>query len=421
MKIFIAVLLVLAAGFNAFAIDCSQKAGSLPYPAKSKGANDSQIPIDHIIVIMQENHSFDAYFGRLNQPQYYGSAIDGVTDDMYNLDKSGNPVHAYHETNLCIADVDHTWNAMHVSWDNGKNDGFVSYNGERTMAYYDQTDIPYYYELANQFAVADRYFCSLLSQTYPNRFFLLTGTAFGHVYNDSEVGGFKQRTIFDNLTENNVSWGYYTDSPGYLQLFGPMWEKNKKKMFTYADFKKHLDDNTLPQVVFIDAEFDTVDEHPDADVQIGQQWVAQTIRDLMNSSSWKNSALFLTYDENGGFYDHVPPPEACLPDDIPPIFSPELIPGTYDRLGFRVPFVLVSPYAKRHYVSHVTYDHTSILKFIETKFNLPALTNRDANADSMLDLFDFENPNFSIPNLPSGDPDPARECHPDEGEVRIRG
>jgi phospholipase C len=252
MKIGIGFMLLLAAKFAfAQALDCSKKAGTVPNPALAIGSVNESIPVEHVIVIMQENHSFDAYFGRLNQPQYYGSEIDGVSDAVTNPDKDGNPVHAYHETNLCIPDTDHMWNAEHMSWDHGKNDGFVKTNGARTLAYYDQTDLPFYYELANQFAVADRYFCSAMTSTYPNRYFLMAATAFGHYTNDEPADDtqFSQRTIFDVMTDAQVSWKYYTDDQmGYLQLFRPMWKRNQDKMMTMEQLKKDLEAGTLPKV-----------------------------------------------------------------------------------------------------------------------------------------------------------------------------
>jgi phospholipase C len=129
----------------------------------------------------------------------------------------------------------------------------------------------------------------------------------------------------------------------------------------------------------------------------------------MASPNWPTSALFLTYDEHGGYYDHVPPPAAPIPDNIPPNLKAGDTPGAFDRYGFRVPAVVVSPFAKPHYVSHVVDDHTSILRFMELRFGLPALSNRDLNADPMLDMFDFSKPQFTTPpNLPAAVVDPAK-------------
>lgn len=395
-------------------LNCTKPAGSLPNPKIPAGTPNASVPIEHIIVIMQENHSFDNYFGRLNQPEFYGSQVDGVEPSMSNLLSDGKRAPVYHETNLCVPDVPHSWNAMHKAWNNGKNDQFAMQSDARAMGYFDQTDLPFYYAIANRFVIADRYFHSALSPTFPNRYFLLAGTAFGHIRNivpDTNTE-YKQKTIFDILDQYGVNWKYYTNDEGYLKLFGPLYEKDKHKMAEIADYEYDLTHRSLPQVVFLDAAFDGEDEHPDANIQVGQAWVAARVRGLLDSPYWYNSVLFLTYDEGGGFFDHVPPPAACVPDNVPPMLQENSYPAKYDRYGFRVPFIAVSPFAKKHHVSHVTYDHTSILKFIETKFNLPALTKRDANADSMMDLFDFKNPQYEVGPLPSGEPDPARACKP---------
>jgi phospholipase C len=141
-------------------------------------------------------------------------------------------------------------------------------------------------------------------------------------------------------------------------------------------------------------------------MQVGQHWVWQQVDALVKSPAWKSSALFLTYDEHGGLYDHVAPPPACAPDSTAPKEHPEI--GGFDRLGFRVPLVVISPYAKRHFVSHVVHSHTSILRFVEAKFDLPAFTARDANSDAMLDLFDFASPDFSVPSFPEPPVDSAQ-------------
>jgi len=165
--------------------------------------------------------------------------------------------------------------------------------------------------------------------------------------------------------------------------------------------------------IFLDTPTVENDEHPPSNVQVGQEFVSRVVKALLTSPQWRHAALFLTYDEHGGFFDHVPPPAACAPDAIPPTLEPGDEPGAFDRYGIRVPVVVVSPYARRHFVSHTTHDHTSILRFIETRFDLPALTARDANADPMLEFFDFRRPRFKKPpRLPKATIDPARlqEC-----------
>jgi phospholipase C len=392
--------------------DCSRTAGSLPDPSRPAGTPDFANPIEHVVISMQENHSFDEYLGRLNDPAFYGKDVDGTLASLFNPDRSGNAVHAFHETSRCVVDTNHTWEAEHTAWDNGKNDGFVRANGTRVMGYYESTDLPYYYALANQFAVADRYFCSAITQTFPNRFFLYTGTAFGHIRNDVpvDIHGFPQKTILDTLDQYKISWRYYTDGVPYLKLFQPLYRRDKANIRPLADYDKDLKAGTLPQVVLIESKEDIEDEHPPADSGRGEAWVSSRIGSLMASSAWKNSAYFLVYDENGAFYDHVSPPAACAPE-ADPASGPQ-----FNNYGFRVPFIAVSPYAKHHYVSHEVYDHTSILKFIEKKFNLPALTNRDANALGLDDLFDFKSsPKLEVTALPQGFYDPRSVCHPHGG------
>jgi phospholipase C len=183
----------------------------------------------------------------------------------------------------------------------------------------------------------------------------------------------------------------------------------------------------LPQVAFIDANIgETIsgpgvadqlnDEHPPGDIQVGQKFTSDVVQALFASPQWKSSVLFLTYDEHGGIYDHLPPPPACAPDDRAPVFTNSedaQYPGGFDRYGIRVPFTAVSPYTKKGYVSHHVYDHTSMTRFIEAKFKLPALTARDANADALMDFFDFQNPPFMTPPQiapATVDPDGVMQC-----------
>jgi len=387
-----------------------------------EGTDDPKIPIKHILVLMQENRSFDSYLGALAHQGYEGQ-VDGISDKLYNLDPSGTPIPMFHQKDLCVANPKHRWDDEHFSWNNGKLDQFVKRNGRKVMGYFDRSDLPFYYALANQFAVADRYFCSSLTQTFPNRFFLYAATAFGTTANSWPISfrnfhlndllhlrfkrtfQYDQPTIFDLLDKNHIRWKYYTDDHDFLSRFRVM-SKGHHKVFDSTEYEQDLRNNSLPQVTFLDSAHD---EHPPQNIQLGQEWVAKRIHSLIKSSSWRSSALFLTYDENGGFYDHVPPPHACIPDSKPPLLSRGEH-GAYDRYGFRVPFILISPFAKHHFVSHTVYDHTSILKFIETKFNLPALTKRDANANDMLDLFDFQHPTYTVKRLPSGEHNRHRFC-----------
>ncbi len=390
-------------------VSCFKSAGSRPFPNHPAGTKNPSMPIEHLVVIMQENHSFDNYFGKLNQGQFYGNQIDGIKDDFFNTDSFKRKYFPYHSETLCLRCPLHQYHQMHLAWNDGKNDGFVKHTGIGknpgfVMGYYTDEDIPFYYSLANTFSVADRYFASVLTGTQANRLYFLSGTSHGTVENVNIP--FSHKNIFQLLNEYNISWKYYFEGKGYLYLFKSFLNKNRDKIGNFDDYKRDLKNNQLPTVAFIDSPWYVSDEHPSGgNIQKGQAWTADKIIALMESDSWKNSALFLTYDEGGGYFDHVPPPPACIPDDVKfaRVWKP-------DRLGFRVPFIAVSPFAKRHYVSHIVYDHTSILKFIETWYNLPALTRRDANANNLMDLFDFNNRKLNFPPLKKAFVDPKREC-----------
>jgi phospholipase C len=399
--------------------DCSRQAGSLPRVARAAGRPDAANPVEHVLVIMQENHSFDNYFGALSSPRHYGKEVDGIRRGLSNPDNGFGSIPVFKQKELCVKDPSHSWNDMHRDWDGGRNDGFVNTgkNGPRVMGYYDETDLPFYYALADQFAISDRHFASVMTQTFPNRFYLLAATSFGQVKNLDPVSksSYAQKTIFDLLDQYGISWAYYDDGTGYLKFFQPLYLRSLAKLKTIADYESDLKTGNLPQVAFLDTSAEGEDEHPDADIQRGEAWVGERVRALIASPYWRTSALFFTYDEGGGFFDHVPPPAACAPDAIAPKLDDGAERGDFARYGFRVPFVAVSPFAKRHYVSHMVQDHTSILKFIESKWNLPALTARDANASDLHDLFDFQHPDFNVKPLPETVPDPTRSCSPPPG------
>lgn len=392
-------------------------------------SNPHNLPVDHVVVLMQENRSADTYLGQLNafgQPAYPAEPTTGNPDP---LNPTGPPIVPFHKTTYCeTGDLNHSWNGTHQEWDNGAMDGFTAANdsssanadpadpsGARSMGFYDQTDLPFYYGLYNTFATNDHYFSSVLSQTFPNRLYLYAGTSFGHIRND--VFGSTQKSVFELLDQGSVSWKIYADqyplSYGSL-LFKYVSDRASQHVFPMSQYYSDAAAGTLPNVSFVDPTItqppkQATDEHPSADVQLGQQFVANVINGLMASPNWSTSALFLTYDEHGGFYDHVAPPPAPVPDNIPPMLQSGDTPGAFDRYGIRVPVAVVSPFAKSHYVSHVVDDHTSILRFIELRFGLPALTNRDVNADPMLDMFDFSTPHFaSPPTLPAAVVDPGR-------------
>ena len=247
------------------------------------------------------------------------------------------------------------------------------------------------------FAIGDRYFASVPGPTFPNREYLLAGTSFGHIRNDLPAGGLSGRSVFNQLDEAGVSWKiYFSDVPAGF-LFAYVRTHAAGHVVPISQYFADAAAGRLPQVAFLDPMFGgnkntETDEHPPANIQIGQQLVARVVNALFKSPNWPWSALFLTYYEHGGYFDHMAPPSAVAPDDIAPMLGPGDTVAGFDRYGVRVPSVVVSPFARPHFVSHDVFDHTSILRFVEKRFGLPALTRRDAAADPMFDLFDLKKP-----------------------------
>jgi len=283
----------------------------------------------------------------------------------------------------------------------------VRASGPVAMGYWTGDDIPFYYGLARTFPLADRWFSSCLAQTYPNRRFLLAGTAAGIV--STTVAALAappppNGNIMERLDAHGISWrDYYSDLPGVAVLLRYA-EANRDKVVPVDQYFTDAAAGTLPFLSFVDPLFDAggSEENPD-DIQVGEAFAAQVIDAAMAGPGWPHTVLIWCYDEHGGYYDHVRPPRVVAPDDLPPdIHVPPDQPGGYDRYGFRVPAVVVSPYARRGHVSRRVRDHTAVLKLIETKWNLPALTFRDANADDLLDCLDLHAPPAFLvpPTLP---------------------
>ncbi|HEX6349660.1 MAG TPA: alkaline phosphatase family protein [Candidatus Dormibacteraeota bacterium] len=384
-------------------------------PYATVAAHAAATPIQHVVVLMQENRSFDSYFGHIH---YEGQPH--ATPERPNV--------GFHKTHYCeVADLNHSWNGTHQEIDGGRMDGFMAANqvpadptGSRAMGWYDQTDLPFYYSLYSTFAMGDHYFASAPTQTFPNRFYLLAGTSFGHIRNDlPDANGFAQRSVFNELDEHHVTWKVYAAQYplAIAFLFSYVRDHDGAKVVPYSDFAVDAAAGTLPQVAFIDPIFTGPnnvenDEHPPSNVQVGEQFTASVISTLFGSPDWGSSALFLTYDEHGGFFDHAAPPPAVPPDDIPPMLQPGDTPGAFDMYGVRVPAVVVSPYARAHFVSHVVNDHTSILRFIEDDFGLGTLTRRDAAANDMREFFDFSHATFATPPaLPPAPLNPAEVAY----------
>jgi phospholipase C len=383
--------------------------GSLPHPHLPAGT-DTMPGIDNIVVLMLENHSYDNFFGMLER------------GDGFTLDKHGNPTatnpysdgriqHAFHMPTTCQLPKtpSQEWTASHNAYDGGANDGFVRTTidpftteivGGVAMGYWTGDDLPFTYSLADAFPIADRWFSSALAQTFPNRRFLLAGTALGmtnDIFNPTDPHQLVPAagTLFNMLDAHGISWtNYVTEFPnGATPELFPVNDAATEAAHhkPIAQFFADAAAGTLPSFSLLDPDYGTQSQENPQNIVLGEAVLAEVVQALGASPQWPNTLFVLVYDEHGGYYDHVPPPAAIPPDTIAPI----VLPGesSYDgfaRYGFRVPAVVVSPYAKPHHVSHKLHDHTSILAMIERKWNLPALTFRDANANDLADMLDLD-------------------------------
>jgi len=371
--------------------------------------------------MLKENRSFDNYFGQLNAYRQRNSLpanVDGLPPGASNPDASGaGTVPAFHMKSVCAYSTTVNWFPSHIQRNRyspfsstGTMDGFVleaawgpaspsDPNGLRAMGYYDDTDIPYYYFMATQFATSDRWFSPVMSRTIPNRLYALSATSAGWTY--EPTGNLNNKTIFQLLDENAQSWKIYEPANyTYLEWFQPYESQHTQDVFPISQYYADVQNQTLPAVAFIESN-DTEDEHPGNNLQIGAASTAKIINALMTSPSWKDSVFILTFDEGGGIYDHVPPEPAVSPDGIKPIDNQY---WDFNYTGFRVPLIVISPFTKAHYVSHTVADYTAILKLIETRFALPSLTKRDAAQIDMTEFFDFTNAPWRVPPVPPAQP-----------------
>ncbi len=391
--------------------------GSPPPPPPPPPPSSDLSNIKHIIFMLQENRSADSYFGMMSQYR----ASQGINDNAYDgfnpavqlQEYNGTAmVSPYHFQTVCHEGVSAGWNESHYDVNGGKMNNFlktmgsvpstIDPHGTRAIGHYDWTDLPFYYDLAFKFATSDRWFSPLLAPTIPNRMYLFAATSAGVIRPVSPPsGGFPEPTIFDRLMAANVSWRYYyQDSSVMLTYFSTWYKGGSGHVYSISNYFTDVNGN-LPSVIFIERASRTgLDEHPTANIQKGAADVQNIIQALMNSPNWGSSVFILTFDEGGGLYDHVPPVPMPLPDNIPPNLLSADIKATFNQSGFRVPLIVISPWAKPHFVSHVARDYTSILKLIETRFNLPSLTARDAAADNMTEFFDFSAPSYpTAPNI----------------------
>ena len=429
---------------------------SLPDPSRPAGTPTAAFPFDHIVCLMMENHSFDNYFGMLpvqGQPLADGYAFDAAGRPVDSQPVPGGYVLVQHATSECQPkDIPGGWTGTHEMVDGGRMDGFAraSPGGDSTMIYWDRSDLPFYYSLASTFCLANRWFCSTLAPTFPNRRFYLAGTAFGNTETDPASltdPPPPNGTLFDRLTQYGVSWGnYFVDLPG-TGVIPSIGEKAPQNMHSIGQFFADCRAGTLPAVSYVDPEFGATDEgkalisvfgEPNTtnvgeglatqggdeenpqDIQYGESFAAQVVNAVLASPLWPRTLFVWLYDEDGGYYDHVPPPAAILPDSIPPGEAATSPYKDYGSYGIRVPAVVASPYSRPHAVTNVVHDHTSVLATIEAKWNLPACTYRDANATTVADFLDVSHAAFMEPPALAAAADPtAGAAHCDNSDPRL--
>jgi phospholipase C len=450
--------------------------GARPHP-DHKAGTDGLPQIDHIVILMMENHSYDNYLGMLpdrgegfelgadgtpiaTNPAGDGSAVVGLRHLPTTVQVKGTPTQS--------------WAASHLQWNDGACDGFVTsvkqtepdLDPTAGMGYWTEDDLPFYYGLAKTFPLATRWFSSCLGPTFPNRRFMIAGTANGLI-DDLPFGMIdypSKGTIFDLLSAHNISWAnYHMISPARfgwqrlahirglrvlrllggvvaafvpaavpallakLQVTADLYPLGLLRTINHlrpvSRFWQDASTGKLPAVSIVDPDFGYCSEENPQDVQLGEGFAAEVINAVMTGPAWRNTLLIWLYDEHGGYFDHVCPPPADPPDDVPGIGSfdryrilrllrhtalgkrvatADAGPKTYDRLGFRVPAVIVSPYSRPAFVTEQTYDHTSVLRLIQRKWNLPPLTRRDAAAADPLEALDLDGEPFFAkpPRLP---------------------
>lgn len=524
-----------------------------PAPVPGPAPTPTIHTIDHVVFMLQENRSFDSYFGMLNPYRQANNwtvsedgntySVDGIEDKLTkisNEDDEGQSFGLFKLNSTCVDDMSSAWlesygdvnrydfsltrpilmdGFVHTAEGfakSGAGDGsFTDLTGMRAMGYYDEGILNYYYYMASQFAISDRWFSPVSSKSTPNRIATMTGgTTQGLVRDPFVDDGFTDQldipTIFQELDQNGVTWKIYysitqggcTDKDGDC---GPGGNANDYPVSTFLDFSystkyayenpqhaackaptvgsqqavgdasnsfcidpthiapldQYLSDvqnNTLPSYSFIEAAYGASDEHPGSGQSIleGQQQVASLINALMQSPAWHSSVFFLSYDEPGGPYDHVPPVPGHSNDNtdaslgtVPDIstiavnadaYNPCLAPGGTPtlhcdlqptdpganpgdapaqqgfaaQLGFRLPNLVISPFSRKHYVSHIPMDHTAIIKFVESRFIGASahLTNRDAAQPDLLDFFDLQNVPWSTPPTPPTPNAPPGACTP---------
>ncbi len=371
-----------------------------------RGNRLRRLPIENVLICCNENRTFDQYFGNAAFVGRYGipagysqpSGVPGLNIPPIDDPSSVSP------------NPDHDWNTIHGDWDKGKLDGFVTSGTIQAMSYTDASQLGYYNSLFSDFTFCVNYFCSQLGPTFPNRLYLAGATSGGQTTDTILAGSLDWPVILDLLDAYHITWkvyniggscnvssgptSYYCDNQ--FQFFKRWYTDPRVNSFVDSDYYGDLLSGGLPQVSFVMTN-DITGEHPPYPLTVGEVLQQQLIGALQRSRYWANAAYFLTYDEGGGFFDHV----------VPPVLD------AYGA-GFRVPTWVVSPLAKKSHLEPTVYEHSSLLKFIERVFDLPTLASVNHQFDSQTPGAPF---NDAANGGLNGPPAPPRDGRTDIGDM----
>ncbi|MBI2732355.1 MAG: phospholipase C, phosphocholine-specific [Aquabacterium sp.] len=378
--------------------------------------------IAHVVIFSQENRSFDHYFGSMKGVRGFGDDHPMLRQNSGNqsvfmqqdLVGAGLTHTPFHLDTSCVYDVAHDWSTQQTAYNKGRMDAWLIAKGPFTMGYYQRSDIPWHYALADAFTLCDHYFCSTRTSTDPNRLYLMSGTLDpqgrnGGPATSNSFGDLTWTTYPERLQAAGISWRMYQEQDNYddnalawfkqfktAQPGSPLFENGMKRR-TIADFRHDVMNDQLPAVSWIIAP-EALSEHPRGQPNAGAHYVNQYLDALAsNPAVWAKTVFILTYDENGGFFDHVSPP-------VPLPGTPdEFVNGESIGLGFRVPTIVCSPWSRGGWVASETFDHTSILQFLEkwTGVSEPNISAwRRQVCGDLTSCFDFKVSDTSRPVLP---------------------
>jgi phospholipase C len=340
--------------------------------------------VEHIVAVCMENRSFDHFLGWL-------PGANGRQAGLFYPDAHGALHPTFHLTTFqgCgHRDPDHSYNGARIEYDGGKCDGWLRVNDRFSIGYYQRGDLPFFGRAAPEWTVCDNYFAATLGPTFPNRLYLHAART---DRTDDGITPTSLPTIWDRLAAAGVSHAYYFNDLPFVALWGLKYASITR---TYDHFKRDAARGTLPAVSYVDPPFNlggptdgtASDDHPHSDIRNGEAFLNSVYRAVTTGPAWDRTVLVITFDEWGGFFDHVAPS-----------VGPDSTPSLTGLRGFRVPTLVVSPFAKRRFVASRLYDHTSILKLIEWRFGLSALSPRDAAANNLAEVLDLTSPDLRAP------------------------